>query len=216
MVQGDVARRKFQELSVERRARILTVAAGEFAKNGFHGTSYNQLLAKAGVGKGSAYHYFSDKADLFVTLVADRYGAFLARFADLAQPTDVAQFWPFVTQLNLEGMRFMMEDPTSAALMRRLVVEEPSVALIIHSKRVLAALEEHYRGLLLLGQRLGAVRTDLPVDLLSGLGRTVGATFDRWVLSELGAAPGRISQRRMRKVAEQWTDISRRLLEPRN
>jgi AcrR family transcriptional regulator len=210
-----MARRKFQELSAERRARILIVAAGEFAKNGFHGTSYNQLLAKAGVGKGSAYHYFSDKADLFVTLVADRHGAFLARFAHLAEPTQSAQFWRFVTRLNLEGMRFMIEDPTSAALLRRLATEGPGVDLV-HSKRVLADLDGHYRGLLLLGQRLGAVRTDLPVELLAGLGRTVGATFDRWIFSELGAGPGRMSQRRMRKVADQWTDLSRRLLEPRN
>jgi AcrR family transcriptional regulator len=215
MVQGDVARRKFQELPVERRQRILTIAAGEFARNGFHRTSYNRLLVKAGVGKGSAYHYFTDKADLFVTVVADRYGAFLARFARLSEPTRPGQFWPFINRLNLEGMRFMIEDPTSAALMRRLVLEGPTVNLL-ESEPVMAALDEHYRGLLQLGQRLGAVRTDLPVELLAGLGRMVGVTFDEWFVSQLARDPARINERRMRKVAGQWTDISRRLLEPRN
>jgi AcrR family transcriptional regulator len=215
MVVGDVARRKFQELSALRRTRILTVAAAEFARNGFHGTSYNRLLAKAGVGKGSAYHYFEDKADLFITLVADRQGAFLARFAQLGEPTDGREFWPFVTDLNLQGMRFMIEDPTSAALMRCLVREGPSVALLVQSEKVLNTVEQYYRRILLLGQRLGAVRTDLSVELLAGLSRVMSATLDQWFVNELRVRPAEIGARRLRQVADQWTDISRRLFEPR-
>jgi AcrR family transcriptional regulator len=60
----------FEKISEEKRERILTVAAGEFAKNGFKAANINLIAKKAGISIGSMYDYFSSKEDLFLT-VAD-------------------------------------------------------------------------------------------------------------------------------------------------
>ena len=65
--QSVMARHRFERLPAERKEAILRTAAAEFAENGFHGTSYNQLLERLEFGKSSAYYYFDDKRDLFLT-----------------------------------------------------------------------------------------------------------------------------------------------------
>src|SRR5688500_12797223 len=80
-------RQSFARLPVERRTAILAVAAEEFAAHGYHGTSYNRLLARLGIGKSSAYQYFEGKADLFRAAVMDRYTVFFEGVAALPLPT---------------------------------------------------------------------------------------------------------------------------------
>jgi AcrR family transcriptional regulator len=60
----------FEKISDEKRERIITVAAAEFAKNGFTAANINLISKKAGISIGSMYDYFSSKEDLFLT-VAD-------------------------------------------------------------------------------------------------------------------------------------------------
>ncbi len=54
--------------SEETRKRLLFQAAIEFAKNGFTKTSVNIVSVNAGFGKGTIYNYFTNKADLFLSV----------------------------------------------------------------------------------------------------------------------------------------------------
>lgn len=47
------------------RERILTVATIHFARDGYAGTSLEQVVADAGVTRGALYHHFADKRSLF-------------------------------------------------------------------------------------------------------------------------------------------------------
>src|SRR5215471_17449024 len=60
---------RFANMPAEKRERLLTVAAQEFAARGFEAASLNHILEEAQIGKSSAYYYFEDKADLFDTVV---------------------------------------------------------------------------------------------------------------------------------------------------
>lgn len=40
-----------------------------FAKQGYHGTTVDDIVAAAATSKGAFYHYFSSKQDLFLTLM---------------------------------------------------------------------------------------------------------------------------------------------------
>ena len=47
------------------RKRIVATAAGIFAENGYAGTAIADIAARAGIGKGTVYGYFSGKEALF-------------------------------------------------------------------------------------------------------------------------------------------------------
>lgn len=55
----------------EKRQRLLSVGRECFVKNGFEGTSIEQVIEAAGIGRGTFYLYFSDKEALFVQIVEE-------------------------------------------------------------------------------------------------------------------------------------------------
>ena len=61
----------------ERRQQILTAARGLFAKRGYHLTTIDDIVAQAGVARGTFYLYFEDKRAIFSDLI-DRFGSQLA------------------------------------------------------------------------------------------------------------------------------------------
>ena len=59
----------FDNISKEKRQKILTVAVQEFATQGFENANINTIAKKAEVSVGSLYKYFDTKTDLFLTCV---------------------------------------------------------------------------------------------------------------------------------------------------
>jgi AcrR family transcriptional regulator len=182
-----VARRRFEQLPSVRKDEILGTAAREFARSGFYGTSYNQLLERLGLGKSSAYYYFEDKRDLFLTAVERCYAAFFATVEGLERPSDAESFWVFVEQSSRLGYEFMLDDPVAAELML-CVQRERHLLDEFASDRLLESMRTFYAGLVAEGQRLGAVRTDLPDDLLVELVRDTTIAFDRWFIAARASA----------------------------
>jgi AcrR family transcriptional regulator len=67
------AKKKFGALPKnERRQQILSVAREAFAKRGYHQTTIDDIVAQAGVARGTFYLYFEDKRAVFSDLV-DRF-----------------------------------------------------------------------------------------------------------------------------------------------
>jgi AcrR family transcriptional regulator len=56
----------------ERREQILAVARDAFAKRGYHQTTIDDIVAQAGVARGTFYLYFEDKRAVFSELI-DRF-----------------------------------------------------------------------------------------------------------------------------------------------
>ena len=68
----------------ERKARIISVAAGLMYERGVKATSVNQVLADSGTGKSQFYHYFTNKEDLVIEVLSHQLNLILAeqsRFA---------------------------------------------------------------------------------------------------------------------------------------
>ncbi len=59
----------FLNLTVEEQSRIIDAALDEFAEKDFETASLNNIIACAGISKGSMYHYFANKEDLYLYLV---------------------------------------------------------------------------------------------------------------------------------------------------
>lgn len=185
------------------------MAAEQFGKNGFRATSYNQLLTRLGLGKGSAYYYFDDKQDLFLTVVRVCYRAFFDSLKDLEEPDDVEGYWAFVEAMTRRGLVFMREDPASAALLQCFARERQMLDLL-SSQELFDEVERTYVDLVGLGQALGAVRRDVPFALLTDMARAISSAFDQWFIA---TAP-RAGRERIGRLASLFTELSRRLLEP--
>jgi AcrR family transcriptional regulator len=187
----------------------LRLAAAEFAQTGFQGTSYNQLLERLQLGKSSAYYYFDDKRDLFLTVIERCYASYFEAIQALPRPRSAVEFWSFVESCSLEGFELMLRDPTVAGLMQCLEREQALLGELA-SERVLNGQARFYESMVAEGQRLCAVRTDLPPALLAEAVRNLSITFDRWFVLEhkkpdfAGAA----------RFASQYTELARRLCEP--
>ena len=64
-----------------RREQVLDIAAGVFARHGYHGASMNDVAEAAGVTKPVLYQHFESKHELYAALLEDVGHRLLARIA---------------------------------------------------------------------------------------------------------------------------------------
>ncbi len=60
----------------ERRKSIIRAAIKVFAKKGYHAATMGEVVARAGIAKGTAYWYFPSKKDLFLAVLEEVSDAF--------------------------------------------------------------------------------------------------------------------------------------------
>ncbi len=67
------------------RRQILAAALEVFSRQGYAGTTLDDITAAANLSKGAIYWYFDSKADLFATLLGERASIFSQLLEDAAQ-----------------------------------------------------------------------------------------------------------------------------------
>ncbi|HEY3358314.1 MAG TPA: TetR/AcrR family transcriptional regulator [Polyangia bacterium] len=175
-------RPRFAKLPPARREQILDTAAREFGLHGFEDASLNHILAAAGLSKGAAYYYFDDKADLFVATVRHFWEHFLAHTGIATIGLDRDSFWPRVVELYRHALDHYRADPALLGVAKavwRLAPEsrrEGRVAELFGWARDQLAAVVHQ------GQQVGAIRRDLPDELLLGVVLALDEAADRWTL----------------------------------
>ncbi|MCY0855073.1 HTH-type transcriptional regulator RutR [Cupriavidus sp. D39] len=68
--QAPAGSRRWRQIE-DKRAAILGAALGLFSRFGLHGTSLDQVAARADVSKSNLLYYFSNKEDLYVSVLRD-------------------------------------------------------------------------------------------------------------------------------------------------
>lgn len=201
-------RPRFATLDPTRRRAILDAAAAEFAEAGVDGASYNRVIARAGVSKGAMYYYFDNKEDLLHTVLADAVARASAAIPGPGRYADAAGFWSQVHQLCARALEFIAREPVLATLAKRMMTagDGPLAKAVAEVARPIAATSER---LLRGGQKVGAVRDDLPLALLVHLVTAVGEAMDRWLFArweqlrpaDLAALPAQLVDLLARVVA---------------
>ena len=64
-----MVKKGFLNLTPEEQDRIIEAALDEFAEKDFESASLNNIIARAGISKGSMYHYFNNKEDLYLYVI---------------------------------------------------------------------------------------------------------------------------------------------------
>jgi len=175
-----MARPRFQNLDEATRRRILETAAVEFAANGFDGTSLNRLIEGLGISKGSFYYYFDDKADLFITVIDHAWRTMLPDGEIDLSDFDGDNFWSAIEGMMRETHDRVHDYPWLIGL-GRLFYNLPDVPEIkARVEEVLNQVRDWQAGLIRRGQTIGAVRDDLPVELLLALLVGADEAVDQW------------------------------------
>src|SRR5262245_29970747 len=208
---SQVARARFDKLDETKRAAMLRAAAEEFAERGFEGASYNQIIAKTGLSKGSLYYYFEDKQDLYLTVLTDALERCLRSIGALPPVRTAKEFWREVEQLQARCIRFYQNEPTAAGLIRSLVralaLGETSLPLL----ELRQATTQWMAELVERGQELGAVRKDLPQELLVSVGVAISEGIDLWLVENLE----QMSEEQLETLISPLAGLFRRLAEVR-
>jgi AcrR family transcriptional regulator len=178
-------RRAFEKLEREKREKILAAAAEEFARLGFHDASLNGIIERAGLSKGAMYYYFEDKADLYQTVLTDRFGGLLQTRIQLPDAQKPEAYWAAFDGMIEQSLRLYREDPIVAGLYRSFLtlVRRGEDAEALRPLMKWAA--DITRELVQRGQAVGAVRTDLPTDLLVEMLRGMDDASNRWLAAHL-------------------------------
>ncbi len=202
-------RPRFEKLEPERRAAILRVAAEEFAEHGYEASSFNRIIERSGVSKGAFYYYFDDKEDVYATVLRDAMQRLVLEAGDVGSAKNPTEFWREFEAWYVRSLRMFQDEPHAVGLARSLVKALARGA----ATGVLADLRAFARGFMETfihqGQAVGAIRKDLPHDLLVAVVMALEEGIDLWLGERIGA----MSEAEMASSASMLTRLYRRVVE---
>lgn len=181
-----MVRPRFLKLPPQQQQVILHAALQEFAAHGFHDASLNRVIEAAGVSKGSMYYYFDGKADLYSHVALTELGGLIARVGPLPplDSGDADTFWAVVEDYYLRLMRALTASPQLAALLRGWAAASRNPAFRPAQGEMEQESMPWIELALTAGQKVGAVRDDLPPALLISVVFGMGEAMDVWLMSQ--------------------------------
>jgi AcrR family transcriptional regulator len=174
----------FFNLPEEKRRLILDLAIEEFADRDYNSASISNIVARAGIAKGSLYQYFEDKRDLYLYLLqlaAEEKKAFLAEHPPPDLNMDVFAYIRWLMQM---GARFELSNPKLTQVAYRALFsdrpfgDEPFMQL---RQSVLS----YYEHMVRLGIQQGVIDPDIDVGLAVFVFSSVFNEFGRYLLDRL-------------------------------
>lgn len=158
----------FFNLPEEKRQRIIDLAMDEFAVQPYSKASLSNVVARAGIAKGSMYQYFADKQDLFtylIDLAAQKKMTYL-QGEDYTQHGD---FFTILEQMLLAGVRFNLDNPKLGQLMDSVLdpTAEPFLRDLYAQMRRMS--HQYIENMVIQSQEQGRLRQDLDPALTASI-----------------------------------------------
>lgn len=127
----------FFNLPEAKRQRLTELAIEEFSSHSYRQASISNIVARAGIAKGSLYQYFEDKHELFRWLLLDVATNRKRAYQQGSLPTHEMDYFSTLKALCLSGMRFYQEEPRMARLSASVLeaITDPEVASICAAQR---------------------------------------------------------------------------------
>ena len=212
----------FFNLPEDKRRQILDLAIEEFAAHDYKNASISNIVARAGIAKGSLYQYFDDKRDLYLYLI-QLAGEEKKKFLSQNPPPDPGMnVFDFLRWMMREGARFELSNPLLAQVAyRALFTDRPFDDEPFGNLKKLA--QEYYAGLIEMGIAQKVIDPNIDRDLAVFV---LGATFNefgRYLLERESVdieklANGEVNYQTLpvTELADQLIDILRRGLAPRS
>lgn len=209
-------RPRFAKLAAEQQETILRAALAEFATYGFTDASLNRIIEASGISKGSLYYYFDGKEDLYAFVARREVVALIERAGPFRVPAgdiEPEEFWTTLSEHYLRLMRALLADRVVAAIVRGWVAGAGSPRLQAVEHELEQAGLSWFLEVIAAGQRIGAVRTDLPDDLLLAVLFGLSQAMDRWLIGSRGGE-GADQRLRVEEAVPVAVQLVQRALQP--
>jgi AcrR family transcriptional regulator len=201
-------------LPEDQQETIVRVALGEFARYGYADASLNRIIETAGISKGSLYYYFDGKEDLYAHVARRELTGLLEREGPFPVPSQTLgpdTYWAVLADYYLRLMRALLADSTVAGLVRGWIAAAADPALAEVRRDLERTGLPWFTTVLAAGQQIGAVRTDLPRDLLLAVVFAMGQAIDVWFV---GTSAEGGTDRSIDETAVAALGMMRRALQP--
>lgn len=176
-------RARFERLTPEKREQILRAAGREFAAHGYDGATMQVILNQAEISAGAAYYYFDNKADLFAAVVRYHMDALLGLAMHAPSIHDRDSFWNSFSASIEVALTQRYDDHKVVAALRRAWMMSRELREHPEISHQFGRNEALLRNLVALGRQVGAIRTDLPCELLVRCVVALDDAFDDWMAS---------------------------------
>ncbi len=181
-----MVRPRFAKLPSAQQEAILRSAREEFAAHGFRDASLNRVIEAAGISKGSMYYYFDGKEDLYTHVTRTEFEGLFAAVGVLPDlgNGDADEFWSSLEDYYLRLMTALAASPQLAALLRGWITASKNPTFQQAMGEIEQATLPWIEQALAAGQRVGAVRDDVPSSLLIAVILSMGEAMDIWLVSQ--------------------------------
>lgn len=167
----------------QRRHDIERAAAKIFALKGYSGTQIADIAAELGIGHGTVYRYFQDKADVFGAVI--RYSIMRVAGALIAEQPNMATLDAYQAQVRRIGDRLfdlVIAEPEITRLLLSLAPAERDAGVLVEQAMdTFAVMTEAY---LKNGQARGYLRKNLDTEVAA---RAINAMILEGARQVLGA-----------------------------
>ncbi len=177
---------RYESLDESLKTRILDVSKEEFGAHGYEGASYNKIIQKIGISKGSMYYYFENKEDLFITCFLDEArsaGMLSFEMNKLSEVVDHDVYWDSIKMISSQQWNNVLHHLLFMSLMRQLVSLGSDHPIFRKLNAECEGLSEYgeFMSLLEHGVKIGAIRDDVPLNVLIRM----NTEYEVWLLQEM-------------------------------
>jgi AcrR family transcriptional regulator len=161
----------------------MEAAMEEFAERGVESASYNKIIERSGLSKGTVYYYFDNKDSLLLTVLDEICQRFRNAIGNLRLPETKEEYWAIALEYHNRAIRFFLEDPLLWRVLLWISNDHPHNGDVeaFHS-RITCVLDD----LLVRGQEIGAVRSDIPLGTAQRLMHSIGKVLSADMLERGG------------------------------
>ncbi|MCL2010542.1 MAG: TetR/AcrR family transcriptional regulator [Synergistaceae bacterium] len=201
-----------------KRASLMDAAMEEFAERGIESASYNKIIERSGLSKGTVYYYFENKDSLLLTVFNEICERFHSAIGDLELPDTKENYWSISQEYHSRAIRFFFENPLVWRVLFWISKDAPYMCGQLEPFR--GKVMRFMDGLILRGREIGAVRRDIPPDTIQRLMYALGKVMTASIMEECEAERCKSRQRReeeqvkIEKFISTMHDLSKRILTP--
>ncbi len=156
-----------------KRDDIINAAIIEFGENDYNNAKIDSIISISETSKGTFYHYFESKEDLYLELVkrtAEKKIEFLkAKSQSPNKSNDNATIFEILFQQIKTSMDFALKFPEYAAFGIR-IANESNLDIKVKLQSLIGSISgDYFKELVKKNVEAGVIREDIPYDVLSGL-----------------------------------------------
>lgn len=154
----------------ERKEQILTCAKRLFSKNGFYKTQIADIVKSSKIARGTIYHYFENKDDIFITLLGQYCRQWEAAIAIRSEEIDLFAITPkeYLQHRIRKTLKFFAEDRHISNIVLRVGIGLPG-DLESSIKEFETIIIQIIMNDLKLGIRQGSVKADIDTEMVANM-----------------------------------------------